>query len=94
MDGPAEVSLFLYDNDTVVVESFRDGTAEVSLVLEGELNEVRDLETGELRAGKTVPEGRGWFRSPDAGKTVIPISVKPHSYRAFVRQRSGAGEKP
>ena len=86
MDGPAEVSLLLYDNDTLVVESFRDGAAEVSLVVEGELREVRDLETGEVLTGKTVPEGRGWFRSPDAGRGVISIPVKPHSYRAFVRQ--------
>ena len=32
MDGPAEVSLFLYDNDTLVVESFRDEPTEVSVV--------------------------------------------------------------
>jgi len=67
MDGPAEVSLFLYDNDTLIVESFRDEAVEVSLV--GELAGLRDLETDEVLEGKKVPEGQGWFRSPDAGKT-------------------------
>lgn len=85
MDGPAEVSLFLYDNGTLVVESFRDEAAEVSLVAKG-TKALRDLETGEVLAGRTVPEGQGFFRSPDAGKTVIKVPVKPHSYRAFQKE--------
>jgi hypothetical protein len=86
MDGPAEVSLFLYDNDTLVVESFRDEATEVRLVVKGAAASVRDIETGEVLAGQAVPEGLGPFRSPDAGRTVINVPVKPHSYRAFARQ--------
>jgi hypothetical protein len=85
MDGPAEVSLFLYDNDTFVVESFRDEATEVSVVAR-DARTLRDLETGELLSGQTVPEGQGFFRSPDAGRTVIKVSVKPHSYRAFKKE--------
>ena len=33
--APAEVSLFLYDNGTFVVESFRDEATEVSVVVKG-----------------------------------------------------------
>jgi hypothetical protein len=84
MDGPAEVSLFLYDNGTLVVESFRDEATEVSLVMTGS-RAVRDLETGESLAGALVPEGQGFFRSPDAGRSVVKVPVKPHSYRAFKR---------
>jgi hypothetical protein len=90
MDGPAEVSLFLYDNGALVVESFRDEATEVSLVVKG-AGPVRDLETGEVLSGRTVPEGQGFFRSPDAGRTVITVPVKPHSYRAFARD---AAEEP
>ncbi len=82
VDGPAEVSLFVYDNGTFVVESFRDEACEVSVVLQG-AKAVRDLETGEALQGQIVPEGQGFFRSPDAGKTVIKVPLKPHSYRAF-----------
>ena len=85
MDGPAEVSLFLYDNDTLVVESFRDEATEVSVVAKGS-KALRDLETGDVLPGQTVPEGQGVFRSPDAGRTVIKVPVKPHSYRAFKRE--------
>jgi hypothetical protein len=80
------VSLFLYDNDTLIVESFRDEAVEVRLVGPGEMKGLQDLETGEVLTGETVPEGRGWFRSPDAGKTVVEVPVKPHSFRAFRRQ--------
>jgi hypothetical protein len=85
MDGPAEVSLFLYDNGTLVVESFRDEAVEVSLVLKAG-KAIRDLETGETLAGQAVPEGQGFFRSPDAGRTVIKVPLKPHSYRAFRKE--------
>jgi hypothetical protein len=89
MDAPAQVSLFLYDNGTLVVESFLDDTAEVSLVAGPEVTRMRDLETGETLAGVKVPEGGGWFRPPDAGKMVFRTSVKPHSYRAFRAESAG-----
>ena len=85
MDGPAEVSLFLYDNGTLVVESFRDEATEVSVVVKGG-QALRDLETGEVLPGQAVPEGQGFFRSPDAGRTVVKVAVKPHSYRAFKKE--------
>ena len=86
MDGPAEVSLFLYDNDTLIVESFRDQGSEVSIVAPPATKGLRDLETGEVLTGETVPEGQGRFRPPDAGRTRIKVPVKPHSYRAFARE--------
>ena len=85
MDGPAEVSLFPYDNGTLVVESFRDEATEVSVVVRG-AQALRDLETGEVVSGQVVPEGQGFFRSPDAGRTVIKVPLKPHSYRAFKKE--------
>ncbi len=37
-----------------------------------------------------VPEGQGFFRSPDAGKIVIKAPLKPRSYRAFKKESRGA----
>lgn len=85
LDGPAEVSLFLYDNGTLAVHSFRDEPAEVSVVLRGG-QALRDLETGDLLAGQVVPEGQGWFRSPDAGRSVVKVPLGPRSLRAFARE--------
>jgi hypothetical protein len=67
------------------VESFRDEATEVSVVVKGAVT-LRDLETGERLSGQTVPEGQGFFRSPDAGRTVIKVPVRPHSYRAFKKE--------
>ena len=47
---------------------------------------LRDLETGTVLSGQGVPEGQGFFRSPDAGRTVIKVPIKPHSFRAFKKE--------
>jgi len=86
VDAPAEVSVFLYDNDTFVVESFRDEAIRAKVVLSPGASAIRDLESGETFSGETVPEGSGWFRPPDAGKVVIQVDVPPHSFRAFARE--------
>jgi len=86
LDGPSGISLFLYDNATLVVESFRDEAAEVQLLVTDGKATLRDLETGDVFSGQKVPEGRGFFRSPDAGATRIAVSIPPHSYRAFARE--------
>jgi hypothetical protein len=85
LDGPAEVSLFAYDNSTFVVESFRDEPSEAQVVLKSG-QALHDLETGETLSGRKVPEGQGFFRSPDAGRTVIAVPLRAHSYRAFRRE--------
>lgn len=86
LDGPAEVCLFLYDNDTLIVESFRDEPATVRLVASEGTRGLRDLEGGGVLDGATVPEGQGFFRSPDAGRVVFEVELPPHSFRAFARE--------
>jgi len=86
VDAPARVSLFLYDNDTMVLESFLDESVRTRVVLAPGAKAIRDLESGESLTGQTVPEGQGWFRSPDAGRVVFEVEVPPHSYRAFTRE--------
>ncbi len=93
MNGPAEVSLFVYDNGTFVVESFRDEPCEVSAVLQS-ARALHDLETGETLSGQVVPAGQGFARSPDAGRTVVKIPLKPHSYRAFRFDSTLEGRTP
>ena len=83
IDGPALVSLFAYDNDTFIVESFRDEATAVRVVTEGRFTRLRDLETGEVVAGTPAPEQDGWRRSRDAGKNYYDVTVPPHSFRVF-----------
>ncbi len=76
--GPAKVSLFLYDNNTALVHSFRDESASVKLVAE-KGKEVKDILSGEMLKGRDVP---GFWRQPSTEKT-FDLILKPHSYRVI-----------
>ncbi len=57
-DAPAQVSLFAYDNDTVIVESFPPEVTDVTLVAAKGIAEVHDVLTGEVLQGKPVLDCR------------------------------------
>jgi hypothetical protein len=86
IEGPSKVALFAYDNDTFVVESFRDEPVDIGLVTAGRFKRLRDLQTGEVLEGAALSEvparRRGWAPS-DAGKSSFRTALKPHSFRAF-----------
>ena len=66
LEGPSKVSLFLYDNKTVIVENFNDQPVDIRLVgNHGQLT-LTDLETGE---------------SANPAMTIKPHSYKAFSYR-------------
>ncbi len=86
LDGPSKVALFAYDNDTLVVESFRDEPVDVALVAAGRFRRLRDLQTGELVAGTTLgdePARRAGWAPSEAGRTSFAMTLKPHSFCAF-----------
>jgi hypothetical protein len=85
LDAPSKVSLFAYDNGAFIVENFRDEPVEISLLLDGKIKGLRDLQTGDRVDGAAVPAGGfrlNWIPS-DAGKTRFSLKLKPHSFRAF-----------
>ncbi|MBQ9877942.1 MAG: hypothetical protein IJM29_03430 [Bacteroidales bacterium] len=66
LQGPSKVSLFLYDNKSVIVENFNDDPVDIKLVgTEGDIK-LTDLETGE---------------ATDPSMTLKPHSYKAFSYR-------------
>ena len=85
LEGPAKVSLFLYDNKAVVVENFNDTPVEVKLAGAATLKAFTDLESGEVvPAGQDAPGAGGFFFGrigPQEAKAVFTIPA--HSYRAF-----------
>jgi hypothetical protein len=83
MDAPARVSLFAYDNHSVVVESFRDEPVKVTLSMEGEAKQLRNAATGEQIAGKPAPKPR-FGRAP--GRMQFTVEVQPHSFVAFTEE--------
>jgi len=65
LEGPSKVSVFLYDNRTVIVENFNDEPVDVRLVGNAGPLKLTDLETGE---------------SADPAMTLKPHSYRAFSY--------------
>ena len=72
------LEIFLYDNNTAVVHSFRDEPAKIRLVT-AKGKEVSDILSGEKINGKDIP---GVWGRPSTEKG-YDLTIKPHSYRVF-----------
>ena len=72
LDTPSQVSLFVYDNDKFIVESFRQDPMRAVVVTDKRITKLRDLQSGELLTG-----------TEHAGATTFEMPIKPGSYRVF-----------
>ncbi len=79
LEGPGYTSLFVYDNNTVIVESFASENRKVKLRLAEGFSTAKNLVTGLEIVGekKEYIQGR---RQPPIVKTVLNLELKPHSY--------------
>ncbi len=84
LDAPSKVSLFLYDNKTMVVENFNDEPVEVSIMMNEKQMQIKDLMTGETIEA-TLPQlpDNPYWRSRMNTDNAFKFTLKPHSYRAF-----------
>ncbi len=82
LEGPAKVSIFLYDNNTVIVENFNDEPVNISLVGKAGMKKLTDLKTGAVinMTESTQAVGRRGGTTP---RTSASMPLLPHSYRAF-----------
>jgi hypothetical protein len=72
LDTPSQVSLYVYDNDKFIVESFRRDPMQAVVVTDKRITKLRDLQTGQ------------WFTGTDrAGATAFEMPLNPGSYRVF-----------
>lgn len=78
IQGPANVSLFIYDNNTFIVESFSDEDVDITVQCQTE-GVLKDLLSGEDVNGSRV---MSWGRSTSNEKS-FRVHLKPHSYRVF-----------
>ncbi|MGE5570215.1 MAG: hypothetical protein ACM3S5_14360 [Rhodospirillales bacterium] len=70
LDAPSMVSLFVYDNDKFIVESFAQEPVVARLITDKRITKLRDVETGQELAGNTqgnttvfeTPLTRGTYR--------------------------------
>jgi hypothetical protein len=87
-DAPSHVSLFPYDNNTFVAESFLDAPTTVTVTLAGTGRKLRNLATGETVTGEApapmhTPFGVFRVRTPE---TVFKIPLPPHSFAGFAEE--------
>ncbi len=86
VDGPSQVALFVYDNDTFIIESFLPESVEVGVVMDERYDTIHDILSGEVITGIHLENWRG----QKIGKKKCALQVKPHSYRAFRLCSQGA----
>jgi hypothetical protein len=89
LEGPAKVSLFTYDNDTFVVESFLDQPVAVRIT--GSFVHIQNLMTGVSLTGDPVTTR---FFPPRPSETpqaprqyAFDLQIEPHSFVAFRGQK-------
>lgn len=81
LDGPSKVSLFLYDNHTLVVENFNDEPVDIRLVCAPDaFKQLINLEDGSSVTGNLEKFRVGWHQK---SATKFAMTLKPHSYLSF-----------
>jgi len=78
LEAPGYTSLFVYDNNTVIVESFADETHTVKLQLANGFSKAKNLISGEAFSveKKEVLQRK----KPPVIKSMINLELKPHSF--------------
>jgi len=79
LEGANKISLFVYDNNTFIIESFLDNEEAISLIVDNKIKNIKDISTGEILSGIDIIDWRGEKTDESSYKTII----KPHSYRVF-----------
>jgi hypothetical protein len=92
LDAPAQVSLFAYDNNTFVIESYLPTPTTVSLALSGGFTHLRNVLTGQLTEGQTPPAPRAPATQATQSTTgptrySFALELKPHTYEVFEAEK-------
>ncbi len=79
LEGPAQICLFVYDNNTFIVESFLDEPAGINIITGDDVKTLTDMISGEALSGSAVLG----FGGRATGEKKYDVPIKPHSYRVF-----------
>jgi hypothetical protein len=86
VEGPAQVSLFAYDNHTFIVESFLPGETDVKVAVAGGFTKLRNLVTGAVPPGEMEAQGSSRFGGGDP-RMSFTVHLPPHSYSVFEAEK-------
>ncbi|MDE2164579.1 MAG: hypothetical protein KGJ53_15560 [Alphaproteobacteria bacterium] len=84
IEAPDHVATFAYDNNTFVLESYRDTPTDVKVVLSGKGKKLVDVQTGRPVAEVPVEpgtQGRHWYQPPPSSD--FSVKIEPHSFMVF-----------
>jgi hypothetical protein len=82
IEGPGNIAIYVYDNNTCIVESFLDTPTDISVLTSAPYKTLTDLVSNDKVAG-TVRRGFRGFGASQKEKNVFAVTLKPHSYRVF-----------
>jgi hypothetical protein len=85
IEGGSKVSLFVYENNTFIAESFLPEETKIKIIAGGGISELNDLETGEKISSSGKSTTMLWGRKRE-DKSAFDVTLKPHSYRVFKAQ--------
>ena len=85
IEGPAQVSLFVYDNGTFIVESFLPENVNIKIVTDKRFGTIKNILSGESIRGIGGETRPVWGREKEATMT-FDVTIKPHSYMVFQGQ--------
>ena len=89
LDAPAMVSLFAYDNDKFIVESFAENPVQARIITDARITKLHDVVTGEELTAQAPAGGgggrggRGGGRGGPAPTTTFQVNLTQGSYRVF-----------
>jgi hypothetical protein len=83
IEGPSGISLYVYDNNTFIIESFLDKETAINIVTSTQHNKLTDITSGQQLIGELRKPGRSYIEKNMKEKNVYSITIKPHSFRVF-----------
>jgi len=87
VDGPAQVALFAYDNDSFIVESYLPAETDVRIPVAGSATKLRNLVTGAILTGQ--PQTQCFRRRQAAADPRVSFNahLPPHSCAVFAVEK-------
>lgn len=83
IEGPSGISLYVYDNNTFIAESFLDKETAINIVTSTRHNKLTDITSGQQFIGKLRKPGMSYTEKNRKEKNIYSVIIKPHSFRVF-----------
>jgi hypothetical protein len=89
LNGPGQIALFAYDNDTFIVESFLPAETDVKISTTENFTKLRNLVTGEVIDGRLpeLPQNPGRRPQFVEKRETFDVHLPPHSYEVFAAEK-------